>query len=212
MARIEVEALPSGGRFHLRGTTLIDRRDGSNVPLILSNEGHYRRVHSGDVKVYEVLDTLPRAYVVHQTRLVADDEAALAAMADPAYNPAQTAILAAGVELDAPAAGEGISQVAVASYAPHEIVLQAALDTPGYVVVSDSWYPGWQATVDGTPTPIERANLNFRAVHVPEGAHTVRLVYRPTSYRVGLAISVAALLAVLLGTLWLYILARRPSI
>jgi hypothetical protein len=211
MARIEVEALPSGGRFHLRGTTLIDRRDTSNVPLILSTDGQYRRVHSGDVKVYEALDTLPRAYAVHRARIVADDEAALAAMADPAFDPAEIAILAAGIELDAPPAGEGTSQVTVVSYAPHEIVLQATLHAPGYVVLSDSWYPGWQATADGAPARIERANLNFRAVYLPAGEHSVHLAYRPTSYRVGLAVSAAALLVVALGALWSNILARHSS-
>jgi len=213
MARIEIEALPGGGQFHLRGATLADRRDGSNVPLILSNDGRYRRVHSGDVKVYEALDTLPRAYVVHQARLVADDKAALAAMADPAFNPADMAILAAGAELTMPPAGDERSQLTVTSYAPHEIVLQAALQAPGYVVLSESWYPGWQATVDGAPARIERANLNFRAVYVPTGEHTVRLAYRPTSYRAGLGISVVTLLAVTVGAIGIRIFSktRRPD-
>jgi hypothetical protein len=215
VAQIEVEALPFGpsgtGRLHVRGVSLIDERDGSNVPLILSNRGLFRRVHSGDVKVYEALDVLPRAYTVHHTRLVQDDEAALAAMADPTFDPARTAILAAGYEIDERPSGDTASSVTVLSYAAEEIVLQASLPAPGYVVMTDSWYPGWSATVDGKPVTIERANLAFRAVHVPQGMHVVRWTYRPRSYLTGLWISVAALLSVAATLLALYIRRRHHA-
>jgi hypothetical protein len=196
VAQIEIEALPFQGQLHVRGVSLIDVRDGSNVPLILSNEGRFRQVHSGDVKVYEALDVLPRAYAVHRTRVIADDEASIAAMIDPAFDPARTAILAGGREIDAPQSGSTASSVTILSYEPEEIVLRASLPAPGYVVLSDSWYPGWRVTVDGEMATIERANLAFRAVHVPEGTHTVHWTYRPRSYYVGLGISGAALLAV----------------
>ena len=58
--------------------------------------------------------------------------------------------------------------------------------------------PG-EVWVDGEPVAIERANLAFRSVYVPAGTHTVRWVYRPTSYRVGLGISAAALLALVIA-------------
>ena len=196
IARVEVRALPFEGRLHVRGMALIDERDGSNVPLILSTDGRYRRVHSGDVKIYEVLDALPRAYAVHRTKIVPEDEAAIAAMADPAFDPAHAAILAAGIEMDErPPAPP---QVTVTAYRPQEIVLQAALHAPGYLVLGDTWYPGWRATVDGERAAIERANLHFRAVYLDEGTHTVRFAYRPTSVWLGLAISVLALLGVVL--------------
>jgi hypothetical protein len=197
LAQIRIEALPFGaGRLHLRGASLIDERDGSNVPLILSNDGHFARVHSGDVKIYEALDVLPRAYAVHHTRVIEEEGAALAAMLDPGFDPAHTAILAGGRELDGPQPGKAASAVTILSYEPEEIVLQASLLSPGYVALSDSWYPGWRATVDREPVPIERANLAFRAVYVPQGTHTVRWTYRPQSYLWGLWISAAALLAI----------------
>jgi hypothetical protein len=63
----------------------------------------------------------------------------------------------------------------------------------GWLVVADTYYPGWLATVDGTETPIYRANLAFRAVEIPSGDHTVRMLYRPNSWNLGLTISAAAL-------------------
>jgi hypothetical protein len=199
VTEIEIEALPFGasgsGQFHVKGVSLIDERDGSNVPTILSTEGRFQQVHSGDVKVYKALDALPRAYAVHQVRVIADDRTAVAAMRDPAFDPARTAILDSGREVNASLPRGATSSVTVLSYEPEEVVLEASLPAPGYVVLSDSYYPGWRATVDGEPVAIERANLAFRAVYVSEGAHTLRWVYRPTSYRAGLGISVATLLA-----------------
>ena len=215
VTRIEIEALPFGlqgtGQLHVRGAALIDARDGSNVPLILSNEGRFRQVHSGDVKVYEALDVLPRAYAVHHTRVIAGDETALEAMLDPAFDPARTAILSGGLEIDEPQPDPAASAVAVLAYEPEAIVLQASLPAPGYVVLSDSWYPGWTVTVDGQPAAVERANLAFRAVYVPKGTHTVRWTYRPKSYLVGLGISAATLLAVAAALLALVVRHRARA-
>ena len=126
-------------------------------------------------------------------------------------DPAQMAILAGGREIDEPSSGDAASAVTLISYAPEEVVLQALLPTPGYVVLSDSWYPGWRADIDGTPAATERANLAFRAVYVPQGTHTVRWTYRPASYLVGLGISSAALLAIMAALATLFARHRRRT-
>jgi hypothetical protein len=198
IARLEITALPVEGAtaltLHVRGCTLVDERDGSNVPVLLSTAGDYRLVHSGDVKIYEVRDALPRAYVVHQTRVITDDEAALAAMADPAFQPDQEAILAAGKTLqEAPSTAPTVK---VATYAPEAIATQATLDAPGYLILSDAWYPGWRATVDGERATIERANTMFRAVYLPAGTHEIRFAYRPIRFYAGAAASGITLLGI----------------
>jgi uncharacterized membrane protein YfhO len=85
------------------------------------------------------------------------------------------------------------------TYQPENILLQAEMAQPGYVVLTDAWYPGWHATLDGTPIPIERANLTFRAVQVPQGTHTLHFTYRPASYTWGVRITLFTLLFVTLG-------------
>jgi hypothetical protein len=200
IARLEIEALPFDGSLHIRGITLIDERDGSNVPLLFSTDGRFQQVHSGDVKIYEVLDALPRAYIVHQTRVIADDELALEAMASPSYDPARTAILAGGQEIDQ--APQVEPRVTVTAYDPEQIALKASLTAPGYLVLSDAWYPGWHATVNGEPASIERANVHFRAVSLPEGTHVVRFTFRPRSYAAGLVLSTLTLMGVLAGAIW----------
>jgi hypothetical protein len=190
-SHISIGALPSEGQLVVQGVTLIDERDGSNVPVVLSTDGRFRQVHSGDVKVYEVLDALPRAHVVHRARIVPGTEETLSVLADPSFDPAEETVLAHGQPIDASPASP--PEVQVVEYAPEQVTIQATVSSPGYLVLSDSWYPGWKATVDGAPVEVERANLAFRAVYLPPGDHTVQFRYRPASYVLGLAVSVATL-------------------
>lgn len=85
------------------------------------------------------------------------------------------------------------------------VELEAVASRPGRLVLLDTFYPGWHATVDGEATEIEPANAAFRAVEIPAGTHRVRFTYRPASVYVGGGLSVAAL-ALLAGVL---VLSRR---
>jgi uncharacterized membrane protein YfhO len=70
---------------------------------------------------------------------------------------------------------------------------------PGLVVLGDTYYPGWDATVDGRSAAIHPTNVAFRGVLVPAGTHTVRFDYRPQSVRVGGLISLLSLVAIVGG-------------
>jgi len=85
--------------------------------------------------------------------------------------------------------GSQVTTLALLQYNLAKIKVAIESDQAGYLVLADSYYPGWQATVDGQAAPIERANYAFRAVPVPAGAHTVEMVFRPMTWYLGLAIS-----------------------
>ena len=85
---------------------------------------------------------------------------------------------------------------------PNQVTIHAALDAPGYLVLADTWYPGWQAAVDDVPTEILRANYAFRALRLEAGEHTVEMVYRPTLVLVGGVVSLVALVLLGVGLLW----------
>lgn len=80
----------------------------------------------------------------------------------------------------------------VLSESPNRLFLVVETAEPGYLVLSDVWYPGWQARLDGKPAAIRRANYLFRAVSVPVGEHQVELVYRPLSFYLGALLSALA--------------------
>ncbi len=71
------------------------------------------------------------------------------------------------------------------------------------------WLPGWTAYVDGERQEVVRANYTFRAVYVPQGSHSVRMVYAPVPWRVGAAITLATVLSLLIWGIWS---AVRPRI
>jgi hypothetical protein len=77
---------------------------------------------------------------------------------------------------------------------PQTIVLEAHLDRPGFVLVADTFYPGWAATVDDVPTVIHPANLLFRAVAVPAGKHTIVMKYGSSWLPIGGALTLIGLL------------------
>ncbi len=83
--------------------------------------------------------------------------------------------------------------------APNRVTIHAVLDTPGYLVLTDTWYPGWQATVDGEPAEVLQANYAFRAVYLEAGEHTVEMDYQPTSVLVGKAVSLTTLTLLVVG-------------
>jgi hypothetical protein len=140
--------------------------------------------------VYENRDPLPRAYAVHSVVLAADAATALGHLTDLAIDPRRTVVIEAPADAaPPPGVAAGPDEVALVRDVPDEVVVQARLAADGYLVLLDTWYPGWEASVDGTPTPIYPAHSIARAVFVPGGAHTVRLVYRPLSFRVGVALA-----------------------
>ncbi|MFN7701436.1 MAG: YfhO family protein, partial [Deltaproteobacteria bacterium] len=81
----------------------------------------------------------------------------------------------------------------IANLEPQRVVLDAQLESEGYVVFSDAFFPGWSATLDGAPVDIVPANVAVRAVRVPAGAHRIEMRYAPRSVRTGLWLAAASL-------------------
>ncbi|MCX7681877.1 MAG: YfhO family protein [Anaerolineae bacterium] len=152
-----------------------------------------RQTAAGQVRAFRLPDTPGRAWVVPHGRFVPRDEM-LMLLAAPDFDPT------AEVLLEQPT---GIPQVTPASRAQrspirlrdghNRVTIHVTLETPGYLVLADTWYPGWQATVDGEPAPLMRANYAFRAVWLEAGEHTVEMAYRPRSVLVGGMLSVVVL-------------------
>ena len=139
------------------------------------------------VHVYRNLITWPRAFVVHRAEVVQDHETAWVRIHEPGFEPATTVVLEGGQPLDIQA--NRPATVQVIRYEPDELIL--AIDSPaeGYLVLSDPFYPGWQAEVDGRPAALLRADYAFRAVPILAGTHQVAMVFRPRSWLVGLGLS-----------------------
>ena len=211
---VTVTWLPGAPPLTIQAATLVDGRTGMFVPLLPSDRGRFRLVHSGDVKVYENLDGLPRAHLVHRTQVATDPDEAIALLAAPDFDPATTAVVEGPVALDGAAApGDAATLVA---YAPERVVVETQSAAPALLVLADGADPGWRATVDGTDVPIVRTDGLLRGVPVDAGRHTVEFVYAPESWVRGLAVGGVGvvLLALLLIGPWAVALRRaaRPGV
>jgi hypothetical protein len=160
---------------------------------------------SGPGVLYRLPDALGRAWVVPAARQVDVDEM-LAALADPDFDPASEVLLEHSVT-DTEYPVTDIQYHVTLQDDFNKVTIRAGLDGPGYLVLADTWYPGWQATVDGERAELLRANHAFRAVSLDAGDHIVEMVYRPLSLRAGAVLSSGTLIAV--GVVWLADWRRR---
>ncbi len=101
-----------------------------------------------------------------------------------------------------PADAQVSGSARIAEEIPERLVVETDALDPAYLVVSDSFDPGWSATVDGKPATIYPAYCAFRAVYVPKGTHTVVFVYRPAGFMLGLASSGCGILIGFLLWFW----------
>jgi hypothetical protein len=157
------------------------------------------------VRVYENPQAYPRAYFADALRGETDPQAVLRAVTADGFDGRRLAL----VEADqppaiAPVAGStGSDRVAITRFGANQIELATSAAQPRFLVLSEMYFPGWRASVDGLETPIYRTNYLFRGIAVPAGQHTVAFVYRPASALISAGISLAALAVVGL-------LLRRP--
>ena len=152
-----------------------------------------------------------RVRFVRAARHVTDPEAATRLL-DPAFDPNREVLLADARPAAGPAVDEAIEvpsgapapRAAIIRETQKEIVVEAAAEIDGFLLLADTFYPGWSAEVDGRPVALYRANLSVRAIQLPKGQHVVRFAYEAPGFRRGLQISAAAvsLLLIWVGALY----------
>jgi hypothetical protein len=151
-----------------------------------------------DATLYHLPDAPGRAWIAPTVRQIPPDEM-LAALVDPNFDPTTVVLLeTSSVNLQSPVSN---LQSLTLHDGPNRVTIRAALDAPGYLVLADTWYPGWRAMVDGNPAELLRANYGFRAVWLDAGEHVVEMVYCPISVLVGGALTISVLVLIAVGLL-----------
>jgi hypothetical protein len=137
--------------------------------------------------VWELLRVRPRAYYSSAALTAADEEEALRLLESAAA--ANSIVVTTTESTPAPAAGEGWHPVVVRSYEPDLVVVECEAKVPGWVVLSDRFFPGWKAWVNGSTVPIYQANVMVRAVRVPAGKSEIVFRFEPWTLRWGATVS-----------------------
>jgi hypothetical protein len=139
---------------------------------------------------YRNKTSLPRAWLVGDVRVVPGKEKMLRQLADPAFDPAVTALVYVPPPSDIAMTVDG--EVEVTSYTPNRVELRAWSGAPTYVVLSEMYYPaGWRAYLDGNEIPILQTNHALRGIALPPGDHQIVMEFRPGSYFRGRDVSLA---------------------
>lgn len=149
------------------------------------------------MKIFENPKAFPRAWAVHGAVDAADWQQARAMLADPAFDARRRVFLIGG---SAPKMDvcDG-DEVWMPHHQPNYVAIRADMQCRGMLILTDNWFPGWSATVDGRPARIEKAYGAFRGVVVEAGDHTIEMKYRPWSVFVGAAMTAAGALMTLLA-------------
>jgi len=156
----------------------------------------------------------PRAFMVYDAYVASSEEEARDYISSPTFDPMREAVfeeIPPALNVDPGAGGDGgepAGEAKILSYDLNEIRLKVNTSSDGYLILSEVWYPGWEATVDGADAPVVRADWCLRAVPVPEGSHDVVLEFSPASFRTGAWISGVTLVISIAG---LFISGRRKG-
>jgi hypothetical protein len=149
-----------------------------------------------DGVVYANDRALPRVFVVGAQQVASGDQAALDAVTAPGFDGRRVAV----TEQPLPGVAQGgrgggsSASASLRSYAPEHVVIDADANRPGLLVLTDDFYPGWKATLDGRAVPIHRVDFLLRGVVLPPGRHLVEFRYQPASWTIGWIVSLVSAL------------------
>lgn len=173
-----------------------------NSPLIAQFPG-LELVHQSDEgRIYLNPHALPRAYLVHRVEQLSTEEAVYARLRDPQFPMGDAVVTEADIPAVAPVTG-AVATPEVRSYQANRVVIAGVAQAAGVLVLSDTNYPGWQATLNGAAAPIYTVNGVFRGVWVPAGAYEVVFWYWPTSLSWGLALWATTVTVLVAGGVYL---------
>ncbi|MBI4403432.1 MAG: YfhO family protein [Deltaproteobacteria bacterium] len=174
---------------------LLVPQDSTHVELERTPE--LQLVYSNDIRIYENRSVLPRAFVVGKVTQVLNDKDAVQLMSEKTFDVAKEAVVTTNDFFPLPAnldTEQDVGTVEVRSYDTQSVLMFARLRTPGFLIISDTYYPKWRATVDGKQTQILRANVAFRGIFLPAGNHSIEMVYHDPLFNLCLVVSGCALL------------------
>ncbi|MGH9935273.1 MAG: YfhO family protein [Blastocatellia bacterium] len=216
--RIEFQYAADSADVTIVHAALYDAPTGVSEPLgVLLPPERWRPLgRFGSVELFENLKFLPRAWFVRRLAVAPEDEVLQTIksgrMKDGSvFDPAEVALFAredyGARDVVPPPAGDTTS-VRITRYQPQRIELQTSNQQPGFLVLSETYYRGWEARIDGKRAPVERVNYALRGLAVPAGARRIEFAFQSPSFRKGAVFSAAGLILLLAG----WVLIRRRSI
>jgi hypothetical protein len=184
-----------------RHRKLISTLSGKNLDNLLkiTNSRYLTRIKSlrfGEIIYVYYPNSLARAYIVGNARFIEDDDQILKRLAvnDPS---SEVVIAGKGKDVKNVTIAASESTVNFTQYTGSRIEIKTESVKDGFLVLSDTYYPGWTAKIDGRTTQVMRANYDFRAIFLPKGSHTVVFEFYTNYLTLGMIISLLAIIIVI---------------
>ncbi len=166
------------------GEFRLEEADPAGKYELVSDQGDH------GVKIYKNKDAFPRAFIVPEAEIVERHEEVLKRMDSENFDLRRVVIL----EEEVPKLPLTInllpftdeSEAEIIDYQPTKVEIETRTDGEGFLVLSDTYYPGWKAYVDGREERIYRADYLLRAISLSPGFHKVKFIFDPLSFKLGL--------------------------
>jgi hypothetical protein len=170
-----------------RHRKLIDVLSVSNLDNLLkiSNAKYITSMVNNNVDLKNYPGFLPRAYIVPNARFRDNDDRVLEELA--VFDPSSEVIISGkGTDIAGRTMAASEWSSTVSRYTGNLVEIRTQSVKDGFLVLSDTYYPGWRAWIDGVGSPVMRANYDFRALQLPAGEHTVVFKFTPRYLTLGL--------------------------
>jgi len=162
-------------------------------PAPLYQDGHW--------KVYENPKAYPRAWIVHETVVEASEDAVFRRLDDSSINLHKVAVIETPLPQSLAPAPQTDEPVRFRSYEADRIVLDAEAGTGGLLILSEIYYPGWRANLNGKPVAIYKVDGALRGILLPRGTSRITLEYAPGTFYAGACLSFLTFAGVLTQSL-----------
>jgi hypothetical protein len=165
-------------------------------------------------RIWEYKNALPRAFLATQVKVIDNKQKMIDFLYDPNIDLKKTVIVQTGSEFikamneENAGKGEDLKEVKIIRYEPNTVLLSVESERKGMVFLSDTYYPGWKATVDGKQTEILQVDYAFRGIPVEKGNHSIEMSYKPISVVLGLVVTFFGISILLIVV---YILVRTKN-
>lgn len=189
-----------------------DADEFKKVAGYLDQSDLFEKIYEDNITAgYLFKNSLPRAFFVTDVFYIPDKQTILDILKNSSFDPLSTVIFEEYLDKPyLPLKNNELSVKAVVTkYAPHTVEVSLSANSQGFLVLLDTYYPGWKAYIDNEPARIYRADYLFRAIYIDKpGNHTIRFIYSPFTFKLGASVTFITLIGCIIG--WRVRARRNP--
>ncbi|NUO08719.1 MAG: YfhO family protein [Candidatus Brocadia sp.] len=152
--------------------------------------------HDSKYALFQNTQALSRAFIVHEAKTLQGRDAIFKELSGSEFNPKKYIILEEPSRLTKGTATGNLQQEpdpTILEYTPNSVTIKASLSEDGYLILGDTFYPGWNVYIDGKKGRVLKTDYILRSVFLEKGDHMVKFIYEPKSFTIGMIITLTSI-------------------